>query len=117
MLEYLKKLKNDPEGPFDALFFIPGSNKDEVHIEASQLKDPGQSLGGSDLGHTYEVLLFRDDEEKDELTDIDRFEAIFSDPYEYASNLIMQNWFGIMVRKTTTSSVFIQRLFDKMQQT
>jgi hypothetical protein len=115
MLEYLKKLKNDPEGPFDAIFFLPGENDDEVHIEASIFKTPGEKLGGNALGDSYEVVLFKDDTENDKLYDVDRFEAIFLDPYEYISNLIPQNWFGMVVRKTTTSGGFIQRIFDKLE--
>jgi hypothetical protein len=116
MLDYLKKLKNDPEGPFDAIFFLPGENDGEVHIEANIFKEPGESIGGSSMGHTYEVVLFKDDTENDKLYDVDRFEAIFLDPYEYISNLIPQNWFGLVVRKTTTSNKFIQRIFDKLQE-
>jgi len=116
MLDYLKKLKDDPEGPYDAIFFLPGDKEDQVHIEASLFKDPGEPLGGSSMGHTYEVVLFKDDTVNDTLYNVDRFEAIFCDPYEYISNLIPQNWFGIVVRKTTTSSAFVQRIFDKMQE-
>jgi hypothetical protein len=116
MLDYLKKLKDDPDGPFDAIFFLPGSNDGEVHIEANQLKDPGEPIGGNYMGFTYEVVLFKDDAENDKLYNVDRFEAVFIDPYEYISNLIPQNWFGMVVKKTTTSGGFIQRIFDKLQQ-
>ena len=114
MLDFLKKLKDDPEGPYDAIFFLPGDNKGQIHIEGNQLVNPGEPIGGSSMGYTYEVILFKDDEQNDKLYDVDRFEAIFSDPYEYISNLIMQNWFGLVVRKTTTSGGFIQRIFDKL---
>jgi len=116
MLDYLKKLKDDPEGPYDAIFFLPGDKEGQIHIEASLLKEPGEPLGGSSMGHTYQVVLFKDDAEHDKLYNVDRFEAIFCDPYEYISNLIPQNWFGIVVRKTTTSGDFVQRIFDKMQE-
>ena len=115
MLDYLKKLKDDPEGPFDAIFFLPGEKEDEVHIEASMFKNPGEKLGGSPMGDSYQVVLFKDDTNNDKLYDVDRFEAIFCDPYEYISNLIPQNWFGIFVKKTTTSEAFLQRIFDKLQ--
>ena len=59
MLDYLKKLKDDPEGPFDAIFFMPTDEEGQVHIEANQLKDPGEPIGGSPMGHTYEVILFK----------------------------------------------------------
>ena len=116
MLDFLKKLKNDPEGPYDAIFFLPGDNEGEVRIEGNQFKDPGEPLGGNDMGHTYEVVLFKDDAENDTLYNVDRFEAIFIDPYEYVSNLIPQAWFGMIVRKTTTSGRFVQRIFDKLQE-
>ena len=115
MLDYLQKLKNDPEGPFDAIFFLPGDEEGQVHIEANQFKNPGEPLGGSCMGHSYEVVLFKDDATNDKLIDVDRFEAVFSDPYEYISNLIPQDWFGMIVRKTTTSGKFIQNIFDKLQ--
>ena len=38
MLDFLKKLKDDPEGPFDAIFFMPSDKEGQVHIEANQLK-------------------------------------------------------------------------------
>ena len=114
MLDFLKTLKNDPEGPYDAILFLPTEKEGEISIQGNQLKDPGAKLGGSPMGDTYEVVLFKDDTKNDKLYNVDRFEAIFSDPYEYISNLIPQNWFGIVVRKTTTSSAFVQRMFDKM---
>lgn len=114
MLDYLKKLKNDPEGPYDAIFFLPGPKEDQVHIEASILKERGESLGGSAMGDAYHVVLFKDDIIEDKIYNVDRFEAIFLDPYEYISNLIPQQWFGMVIRKTTTSGEFVQRLFDKM---
>ena len=116
MLDYLKKLKDDPEGPFDAIFFMPTEEEGQVHIEANQLKDPGEPIGGSSMGHTYEVILFKDDAVEDKLYNIDRFEAVFSDSYEYISNLLPQEWFGMVVRKTTTSGAFVQRIFDKLQE-
>jgi hypothetical protein len=114
MLDFLQKLRDDPEGPYDAIFFLPGDKEGETHIEANQFKEPGEKLGGSSMGDSYEVILFKDDTKNDKLYDVDRFEAIFSDPYEYISNLIPQNWFGMIVKKTTTSGAFIQRIFDKM---
>ena len=114
MLDFLKKLKEDPDGPYDAIFFLPGDKEDEIHIEGNLFKNAGEPIGGSEMGPLYEVVLFRDDKENDKLYAVDRFEAVFSDPYEYISNLIPQDWFGMIVKKTTTSSGFIQRIFDKL---
>ena len=108
MLDFLKKLKDDPEGPYDAIFFLPGDKQGQIHIEGNQFKDPGEPIGGNSMGYTYEVVLFKDDPIQDKLYDVDRFEAIFVDPYEYISNLIPQDWFGMVVRKCTTNRKFKQ---------
>jgi hypothetical protein len=116
MLDVLKQIKNDPDGPFDAIFFLPGDKEDEVHIEGSIFKNPGKKIGGNSLGDLYDVVLFKDDTENDKLYNVDRFEAIFSDPYEYISNLIPQNWYGMVIKKTTKSGDFVQRIFDRMKE-
>ena len=111
MLDYLKVLQEEAH---DALFFLPGPNKDTIHLEGATYKDAGESVGGSSLGDAYHVILFKESDEG-ELVDIDMFDAIFVDPLEYMSNLIPSGIFGIMARKTTTSDNFIQRTFDKLQ--
>ena len=65
------------------------------------------------MGDEYHVILFKEQEDG-ELYDVDKFEAIFADPYEYISNLITQNWFGILAKHTTTSDAFVQKTFDKL---
>jgi hypothetical protein len=111
MLDYLKVLKDDDH---DAYFFLPGPKEDTIHLEGATYKDAGENVGGSAMGNAYHVILFKEDEEG-ELVDIDMFDAIFSDPLEYMSGLIPSGIFGIMARKTTTSSNFIQKTFDKLQ--
>jgi hypothetical protein len=115
MIEPLKELKNDPNGPFDAIFFLPGDGENEIHIPASHFKNKGEKVGGSEIGDTYEVVLFKEDNENDRIHSIDQFEAIFSDPYEYISNLIPQDWYGVLVKKTTTSGVFVKEMVDNLQ--
>lgn len=112
MLDYLKVLKDDEH---DAYFFLPGPTKDSVHLEGAHYRDAGETLGGSDIGKSYHVILFKEDSDG-QLVDIDMFEAVFSDPLEYMSNLLPSGIFGIMARKTTTSNTFIQKTFDKLRQ-
>ena len=113
MLDFLKDLKINEH---DAIFFLPGDKKDQIHVEAATYKDPGENVGGSAMGNAYHVILFKEDNTKEGIYDVDRFDAIFVDPLEYMSSLIPQNWFGIMARKTTTSDDFIQKTFDKLKQ-
>jgi hypothetical protein len=111
MLDYLKVLKEDEH---DAYFFLPGPKKDTIHLEGATYKDAGDDVEESDIGKSYHVILFKEDEEG-ELVDIDMFDAVFADPLEYMSGLLPSGIFGIMARKTTTSNNFIQKTFDKLQ--
>ena len=110
MLDFLKGFNKDEH---DAIFFIPGPKKDSIQIEGATYKEPGEKVGGSAMGDSYHVILFKEADDG-ELVDIDQFEAIFVDPLEYMSELIPQNWFGIMAKRTTTSNNFIQNTFAKL---
>jgi len=112
MLEFLKEIKKDDA---DAIFFLPGDEEDHIHIESAMYKEFGTKLGGSAMGDSYEIILFREDTEEDKIYNIDRFEAVLCDPLEYISGLIPQQWFGMVCKKTTTSDKFVQKLFDKLQ--
>ena len=105
--------KPDDNEPFDAFFFLPGEDENTVHLEGATYKIPGERVGGSALGDSYHVILFKESN-SGELVDIDRFEAVFVDPVAYMSNLIEIGWFGILTRMTTTSEKFINSTFDKL---
>lgn len=105
MLPFLQEIKNSP---YDCLYFLP--KEESLHVEAALYKDPGEKLGGSDIGDTYHVLLFREGMEGFE--DVDSFEAIFGCPLEYMSNLIPSGWYGVFAKKTTTSEEFFTELCD-----
>ena len=105
--------KNEPN---DAIFFLPGEKPDQVQIEAATYRNPGEDVGGSVMGKTYHVILFKEDDSEKGVYDVDRFEAIFCDPLEYISGLIPQHWFGVIARKTTTSDDFIEKTFAKISE-
>ena len=110
MLDFLKEFNKDEH---DAIFFIPGPKKDSIQVEGATYKIPGEKVGGSAMGDSYHVILFKEADNGD-LVDIDQFDAIFTDPLEYISDLIPQNWYGIMAKRTTTSNNFIQNTFAKL---
>ena len=110
MLDFLKEFSKDGH---DAIFFLPGEKKDDLHIEGATYKNTGEKIGGNSMGDEYHVILFKEHEDG-KLYDVDKFEAIFADPYEYISNLITQNWFGILAKRTSTSDAFVQKTFDKL---
>jgi hypothetical protein len=111
MLEFLKEFSKENH---DAIFFLPGDKKGSIKIEGATYKNPGEVIGGSNIGDAYHIILFKEDEETEELYNVDSFEGIFIDPLEYMSSLITQDWYGIVARKTTTSTDFIQKTFDKL---
>ena len=113
MLECFKEFKEDNP---DAIFFLPGDEKDQLHIEGATYKEAGEKLGGSYLGDSYHIILFKEDDDNEGIYDIDRFDAILVEPFEYMSGLIPANWYGIVAKRTTTSTSFINNVFDKLKE-
>jgi len=116
MLDFLKELKT--EKGHDIIFFLPGPKQDSYHIEGGSYKTPGEKVGGNSIGDEYHIILFKNKDENDDeivVYNIDKFEAVLSEPLEYISNLIKDEWYGIVAKRTTTSNNFIQRTFDKLK--
>jgi len=110
MLDYLRPLKNEK---FDFLTFLEGDKKDSIQICGTEYVNPGEDVGGSTIGSSYHIILFREHKtNKEEYGDVDSFDAILADPLEYISGLIPQGWYGIIARKTTTSRPLIDRMLD-----
>lgn len=100
-----KKIK---EENCDAISFLPSSeNEDETVIHGLTYKEKGDSIGGSVLGHSYDILTFRffgDECIKD------HFEAILVCPYTYSEKLMQEGHFGLVARKTTTSIEMVTKV-------
>lgn len=111
MLEFLKSIENSK---WDSLSFLPTSDKDIVRVEGSQFKDPGEKIGGNNIGDTYHIILFQLNSDGSP-KNLDWFEGILGSPLEYISQLIPQKWFGIIAKKTTTSGKFAKDIFDKFK--
>jgi len=110
MLDFFRKLKE----PFDVLFFLPQpDDKDGVYLEAGRYAKRGKELNSTSVGPSWHIILFRNNENG--VYDKDEFEAVFSDPREYVSNLIPQDWYGFVARKTTTSKKFVKSAVDKLE--
>ena len=113
MLEFLKPIK---EQKFDSISFLPGINEDQVRVEGAEFKNPGDKIGGNDFGDMYHIVLFQLNENGSP-KNLDWFEGILGSPLEYISQLIPQNWFGLVAKKTTTSGKFVKEVFDKFAET
>ena len=109
MLDFFKKLNE-----FDVLFFLPHEEQDGVYLESATYNKPGKLIDNSDIGPAWHIVLFKSD--RDGVYSKDVFEGIFSDPREYISNLIPQNWYGFVAKKTTTSKKFVKATIDKLDE-
>ena len=108
MLEYLKDIVD-----YDALFFLPMAEEDEINIISNRYKNPGTPVEETPVGPAWHVILFQTNEETGEIQKFDSFDAVLSDPREYISGLIPQGWYGVIAKKTTTSPEFYQDALDK----
>jgi len=100
---------------YDTILFLPGEKDNEIRVEGSVYKDPGQKLDGSESGDCYHIILFKLEEEGNPIH-LDKFEAILLAPLEYIARLIPDEWYGVVSKKTTTSQSFIESTFDKLKE-
>lgn len=112
MLDFLKSIKDDN---FDAFFFMPGPQEDTVKVEGAKYKEAGNYIEGSVMGNMYHIILFKQDEDGTPI-DPDLFEAILIEPLEYVSRMISCDFYGVVAKKTTTSSEFVKTTFDKLKE-
>lgn len=111
MLDYLKQI----EGDHDVVFFIPHEEENKIHLETKSFIEKGDKLDGSEIGDCYQIILFKIEEDGTP-KHLDMFEAILTKPLEYISTLIPQDWYGVICKKTTTSSNFMNSTFDKLKE-
>jgi hypothetical protein len=109
MIEFPEEMK---KCKYDVLFFLPGTEEETIHLEQQVYKKPGKKLDGSALGDSYHIVLFKIRES--EMVDLDNFDAILIDPFTYISQLIPQNWYGFVAKKTTTSNKFLKSTLDNL---
>jgi hypothetical protein len=87
----------------DAISFFPNpKDYDDVVIQGLKYKEKNESIGGSSVGDSYDIVTFRKD--GDDFSDKDHFEAILACPYTYGDNLLKAGFFGFIAKKTTNSN-------------
>lgn len=108
MLDVLREIED-----YDTIFFVPHPEDDnQVKLEVAKYKDMGEKLDVGLAGDSFEIILFRLNGE-DELTDLDKFQGVLSEPREYISRMIKDDWYGMVTRKTTTSDRLVNDIFAK----
>jgi hypothetical protein len=111
MIDSLKQFKDDN---FDSFLFMPTEEENQIHFQGSLYKNPGTKLDGSSIGDCYHIILFKDDDGL--VVKLDMFEAILMAPLEYISQLLPDEWFGVICKKTTTSEKYVQETFDNLKE-
>lgn len=111
MLDFFKKMGTE----FDVIFFLPHDEEENgVYIESATYNKPGKLIDNGSIGPAWHIFLFKKTDKG--ISDKDSFVGIFSDPREYISNLIPQDWYGFVAKKTTTSKKFINATIDKLNE-
>ena len=99
---------------YDTLCFLPVEGEENsLHVTVSEYKNVGEPVGGSAMGSEWHIVLFKS--ENDAIGDLDHFDAVLTDPREYASSLIPQDWYGMIARKTTTSKEYVEKVLTSLE--
>jgi hypothetical protein len=86
----------------DAISFFPNpDNYEDVVIQGLIYKEKSESIGGSSMGDSYDIVTFR--KNGDDFSNKDHYEAILVCPYTYGNKLLKEGYFGFIAKKTTTS--------------
>lgn len=90
---------------YDGFYFLPGDDDTELNIAYFNFEgeDKGEFTKESELGHTYHIAFFRKNSSGKPVYDED-FEAILLHPETYVKGLIGGNIFGVLMKKTTTTT-------------
>lgn len=107
MKEFLLPLKNKD---FDGLNFYRNED-DNIEINGFGYKNPGEKVGGTDLGDFYDIIIFSEDGPPKMP---ERFQAILISPLDYISRMIDDGFLGIVAKVTTTSDTIMDEAFEQM---
>jgi hypothetical protein len=95
--------------------FIPNDEGSGTMVEGFTYTNPGEKINGSSLGDTYEILTF--DEGEEGYINEDLFEGILVDPVEYVARMVVDGFYGVIGKKTTTSGDFFQDILQRLVDT
>jgi hypothetical protein len=106
--------KEFAEKNYDVCYFVSGP-KETAILQGNYYVEDKEFIESSSLGLKYHIVIFKEDE-KGNLYDADKFEAILIAPVEYMSRMIKNGWFSIVAKKTSDSHKFIEDLFDNLKE-
>lgn len=106
MKEFLQHLKNND---FDGLNFFRNGDGD-LEINGFDYKNPGEKVGGTELGDLYHIIVFPEDPPK--MPEL--FDAILISPVHYVSRMIDDGFLGVVSKVTTNSRSVAEAMFQGM---
>lgn len=106
MKEFLKELFDDE---VDGVCFLPEFETNEISIKSFTYKRKSKQEKTS-IGNVYHIVLYKADEYF-QIHSEDSFTAILTDPHVYADWIINCGFYGLICKKTKTSSKFVKELY------
>lgn len=97
----------------DGISFFPSEDEANLDIRGFMYNKKSKYEIHENLGHRYHIILYKSDENR-VVCEPDNFTAILTDPRVYVSNMINYGFYGLVVKKTKTSTKFINGLYKKI---
>ena len=109
--EIIKQIFDDG---VDGVSFLP-TREDFSEIDVKGFSyDKKSKYEKYKIGHKYHIFLYKCNEDG-EVIHIDFFDAILTDPVVYAVHIIDCNFYGIIAKKTKSSSKIIKSIYNKIK--
>lgn len=109
MKEMLKEMFESNDG---ICFISEDENQEELSIKSFSYKRK-QKAEEEKLGYRYHIMLYKTDPIKGIYSE-DNFTAILTDPHVYANWIIECGFYGIISKKTKSSTKFINEIYKKL---
>ena len=97
---------------FDGILFVPTTNEhNAVKYTFFSMPEEFKSenkINSNLIGDCWELVLFRSDSDGSPEF-VERFAAVFADPYQYLMNIKDLKEYGVIVRKTDKSSEWLDK--------
>ena len=76
-----------------------------------QFKEPGEKIGGTELGDYFDIIIVQEDPPKMP----ERFQAILISPIDYVDRMAEVGFYGVVTKFTTTSKEIMDDIMVNME--
>jgi hypothetical protein len=107
-------LKEMFDSKIDGICFMPeDESHEELSIKTFNYKRKQKGEYTENLGYCYHIILYKSDPYEGIYSE-DNFTAILTDPHVYADWVIQCGFYGIISKKTKSSTKFINEVYKKL---